>query len=183
MTSEKRLVTIEDLERMPNQDCNYELLDGELIELAPSNLWHDGIRFNASFILGLHVRATGAGRVFSGDTGIVLHRGPDRLRAPDVGFIAADRLPAGRIPERFTEIVPDLVVEIVSPSDTAAYVLQKSEEWLAAGVRLVLLLDPGTQTVTAATSPAERRIFHAGETFSCEPVLPGLSIAVDELFA
>ncbi len=183
MTTEKTLFTIEDLERLPHDGCNYELLDGELIELAPSNLWHDGIRNNAAYVLTTHVRASGAGRVFSGDTGIMLRRGPDRLRAPDVSFIAAERLPAGPLPEKFSEIVPDLVVEILSPSDSAAQVMQKTEEWLAAGVRLVLLLDPGTQTVTVATTPAARRIFHAGETLSCEPVLSDLTIAVDELFA
>ncbi|HEY7293508.1 MAG TPA: Uma2 family endonuclease [Dehalococcoidia bacterium] len=183
MTAKKTLYTIEDLERLPSDGCNYELLDGELVELAPSNLWHDGIRANATVLLATHVRATGAGRVFSGDTGIVLRRGPDRLRAPDVCFIAAERLPAGRIPEKFSEIVPDLVVEVLSPSDGAAAVMQKTEEWLAAGARLVLLLDPGTQTVTAAVTPAERRIYHAGETFACAPVLPDLAIAVDELFA
>jgi len=183
MTVEKTLMTAEDLLRLPTDACRYELLDGELIEMSPANGRHNKIMGRITVLLTNYTDLGALGDVLPGDTGFVLRRNPDRVRAPDVCFIAANRLPPEGIPPAFLEIVPDLVVEIVSPSDSAAMVQQKTEEWLQAGVRLVWTVYPETRTVVASQNLEATRIYHETDTLSGEPVLPDFSVLVAALFA
>lgn len=183
MTTERTLLTAEELFRLPSGCGRYELIHGELREMSPAGGRHNQIIGTSTHLLITHVEANKLGVVLAGDTGIFLARNPDHIRAPDVCFIAAERLPAGGVPSGFLEIVPDLVVEVVSPGDTAAEVQAKTEEWLRAGARLVWTLYPETRSVAAATSLAETRIYHEGELLSGEPVLPDFSVPVAALFA
>jgi len=180
VTIEKTLTTAEDLLCLPS-DLRCELLDGEVVELAPAGLRHNTIITNIAPHLGGYAKVGLLGRVFSGDTGIILARNPDRVRAPDLCFIARERLPTGAVPEGFTEIVPDLIVEVISPSDRAGDVQQKADEWLRAGARLVWTVYPETRTVVAQTSDATRT-YREGDTLTGEPVLPGFAVRVAALF-
>jgi Uma2 family endonuclease len=180
MTVEKTLVTAEELLRMPG-DCRRELLDGEVVEIAPAGGPHNRTITKTAIHLGGYVYEHALGEVLSGDTGIIVARNPDRVRAPDVCFFTKERMPDG-VPEGYQEIVPDLVVEIVSPNDTALEVQQKTEEWLRVGVRLVWTMYPETRTIAVAQEPGSVRILHEGDTLSGEPVLPGFSIPVAALF-
>ena len=137
MTSEKTLLTVEDLLRLPVDHRHYELLDGELVEMSPTGGTHGRVIVKLVTLLSTHVEAHDLGEVLAGDPGIILRRHPDRVRAPDVCLIARERVPAGGPPSGYLEIIPDLVVEIVSPNDRAADVQAKIEEWLQAGARLV----------------------------------------------
>jgi len=85
------------------------------------------------------------------------------------------------LPEGFIEVVPDLIVEIVSPSDRAGAVQQKTDEWLRAGARLVWTVYPETRTVVAQTSDATQA-YREGDTLTGEPVLPGFAAPVAALF-
>lgn len=182
MTVEKTLMTAEDLLRLPDDGCRYELLDGELLEMSPAGFRHNRILVEIAFYLRSHVRSANIGAISAGDTGVVLRRNPDRVRAPDICFIAAHRVPKGDASVGFLEIVPDLVVEIVSPSDTATQVQQKTEEWLQAGARLVWTVYPETRTVVSQTIETIR-LLHDTDTLTGEPVLPGFSVPVAALFA
>jgi Uma2 family endonuclease len=82
----------------------------------------------------------------------------------------------------FREVLPDFVVEIVSPTDAAADIEQKALEWLGAGVRLVAVLYPETRTVMVYRGPNDVRHFTAADTLDLEPVLPGFSCPVARLF-
>ena len=96
-------------------------------------------------------------RVFAAETGFLLQRNPDTVRAPDVAFVAGDRLGTGEIPAGFLEMAPDLAVEVVSPSDSATAVQAKVDDWLRAVTRLVWVIDPETRSVIVhrpAHSPA-----------------------------
>ena len=81
------------------------------------------------------------------------HRGPDTVRAPDVAFVAAERLGTGEIPTGFLEMAPDLVVEVVSPSDSANAVQAKVDDWLGAGTWLVWVVDPRASRSRGCSSP------------------------------
>src|SRR5207249_1462771 len=121
-------------------DGRRELIDGKVVEMAADNLRHNGVIDKTSFHLSRFVRENQLGKVMPGDTGIILARNPDLVRCPDVCFFARHSIPPGGFPPTYTEIVPDLIVEIVSPNDRATEVLEKTELWLRAGARLVWTL-------------------------------------------
>lgn len=182
MTTKKKLMTAEELARLPDDGKCYELLDGELIELPPPKPRHGAVMFNTSFALGQHVKPRSLGHILVGDPGIILRRGPDRVRGPDICFFAAGRFPDDTLPDRYPDLPPDFVVEIVSPDQSRAYVRQKIEEWLASGVRLVWAMYPRTRTVVAYTGPAESKVYQADDVITGAPVLPEFSVAVADLF-
>jgi len=180
MTVEKRLVTAEDLLCLPT-DMRCELLDGEVVELSPAGGRHNDVMGVLTALLWTYVKTARLGKVLPGDTGIILRRNPDRVRAPDICFIAQDRLPADGVPEGFLEIVPDLIVEIVSPSDRARDVQQKTDEWLRAGARLVWTIYPETRTVVAQTATGTQS-YREHDTLTAVPVLPDFTVPVAMLF-
>lgn len=185
MTIDKALLTAEDLYTLPEppNGGHYELLDGELVEMAAAGWEHGRVMGTVSFLLMTYVIPRGLGAVASGDVGVILRRDPDRVRAPDVCFIAKERLPVGPARRRFLRIVPDLVVEIVSPDDTRREVDEKAREWASAGVRLTLVLDPDKRTVTAYRGEADVRVYAATDLLDAAPVLPDFTVPVAELFA
>ena len=175
------LLTAEDLERLgPDSRC--ELMDGVLVEMPPVGPTHGRVTIQLGTRLFLHAEAHGLGRVYT-EVGFILQRGPDRVRAPDLAFIHADRIPPEGEPPGFWEIAPDLVVEVVSPNDTPGELQTKVREWLEAGVHLVWLVYPSSRTVTVVRSLLDRRELSADDTLGGEDVLPGFSCRVDELIA
>src|SRR5438552_2626080 len=91
---------------------HHELLDGELVEMAPPGGGHGLVENNIGHELRLAIGPTGAAAVFSGEPGVVLRRNSDRVRAPDVCVFLRGRLPEDRPPEGYFEVIPDLVVEV-----------------------------------------------------------------------
>ena len=183
MATEQRLLTAEDLFKLPDDGYRYELLDGELVKMAPPGGEHGLVLFDVTLPLGNYVTAHDLGAVLVGGPGIVLRRNPDRVRAPDLCFIARDRIPAGGLPRGYLEVIPDLVVEVISPGDRAAEVQEKVEEWLTAGVRLVWALYPRTRSVAAYQSLTVVRVYTESDVLDGAPVLPGFSWPVASLFA
>ena len=159
-----------------------ELVRGDLVVMAPAGGRHGQVAHTLALLVGIHVRDRDLGRVFAAETGFVLRRNPDTVRAPDVAFVAGERL-GTETPAGFLEMAPALAVEVVSPGDSSAAVRDKVQDWLAAGTRLVWVAYPETRSVVV------HRQGHAAETFSEEvtlhggPVITDFAAAVRELFA
>ena len=111
-----------------------------------------------------------------------MRENPDTVRAADAAFVATSRIPAEGEPEGFWAIAPDLVVEVVSASDSASAVQSKVADWLGAGCRLVWVIYPDTQSVTEYRSLAEVRVLTAEQTLGAGDVLPGFECGVSEIF-
>jgi Uma2 family endonuclease len=128
------------------------------------------------------IKAHGVGIGAGAETGFLIRRNPDTVRAPDCAFIRKERIPANGIPKKFWPFAPDLAVEVLSPSDSASDVFEKIDEWLDAGTRLVWLVDPDKKTVTvhAAKRPAIK--LRLGDTLEGEDVLPGFKLPVADIF-
>jgi Uma2 family endonuclease len=77
---------------------------------------------------------------------------------------------------------PDLAVEVISPDDRDSEVLAKVQNWLDAGCRVVWLVDPRRQTVQVFQGRGEAAVLHLSDTLCGEPLLPGFSLAVAEVF-
>jgi Uma2 family endonuclease len=160
----------------------YELVAGELRVMSPSGWQHGMIVDNLQFLLGSYIRRQKLGRGFGAETGFMLRRTPDTVRAPDFAFIANEQLPESDPQQAFWPGAPDLAVEVLSPGDTIREVDEKIEEWLAAGCKAVWVVDPRLQTVTVYQSATNVQLWTAGESLAGDPVVPGFSCAVDELF-
>jgi Uma2 family endonuclease len=160
----------------------YELVAGELRVMSPAGWRHGGAAANVAVMLGAFIRKNNLGRDFAAETGFRLQRDPDTVRAPDFAFIARQNLPATDPLEAFWPGAPDLAVEVLSPGDTSGEVADKVAAWLAAGGSAVWVIDPKLQTVTIYQSPTNVRILTAGDMLSGDPVVPGFSCAVDEIF-
>jgi Uma2 family endonuclease len=182
MSTPKVLLTADDLLRLSCTGKRYELVMGELIEMAPTGGRHGRVAIRIGSRLNTHVEREGLGEVFAAETGFRLERNPDKVRAPDVAFVSKGRLPPGELPTGFLDIVPDLVVEVVSPGDTATYVQAKVEDWIRAGVRLVWVFYPDTRSVASYGSLDEVRILTENDQLQGDPVLPGFSCPVKEIF-
>ena len=159
-----------------------ELVRGELIMMSPAGSEHGGIIGELSGILWNFVRACRLGRVFGAETGFIISRDPDTVRAPDIAFVRADRIP-GKLPRGFFSGAPDLAVEVLSPSDRASEVLAKTQDWLAAGCAAVWVIDPETQSVTVYRRDRDILVLAAADTLSGDDVLPGFTLPVAEIFA
>lgn len=177
-------LTAEDLWRMGSADVRRELVDGEVIEMAPAGGVHGRVTGRMASRLAQHVEARGGGEVLAGDVGFVLGLpgDPERVRAPDVAFVSAARLPDGRLPVGFVRGAPDLAIEVLSPSDNPVEVQQKVRDYLEAGARLVWVVAPQAATVTVYRPDGSARLVREPESLDGETVLPGLDIPLSDLF-
>lgn len=177
-----KLMTADDLERMPDDGYRYELVKGALVRMAPVNLEHGQIALRIGARLLAHVEPRGLGAV-AVEAGYRLASDPDTVRGPDVSFVATARIPTEGRSTGFLTIAPDLAVEVVSPDDTAAEIEAKVQDYIAAGTRMVLVVHPRTQTVTVYRPDGSARVLRAGEAIDGADVVPSFSLPVRDLFA
>jgi len=182
ITSQRRTVTAEELQELCQDGKSFELVKGELREMPPGGEEHGyrGMRLPGHLVA--YVYAHSLGEVSLAETGVLLERGPDSLRAPDMGFIARDRLPDEPSPN-WSEIVPDLVIEVVSPNDTWSEVTDKVQQWLAAGVRVAWVVDNRARTVTICQAAQPWVTLTETETLDGGDVVPGFVLPVAQIFA
>jgi len=183
MAETTALLTADDLLRMPDDGWRYELRRGELIKMSPTGAEHGDIAAELLSLLRPYAKQRKLGRVFAAETGFRLSSDPDTVRAPDVSFVRADRLPAGRIPPTFWPGAPDLAVEVNSPSDTADEVSEKVGEYLDAGSQLVVVVYPPVRRVGLFYPDGSARFLTENDTLDLDPVVPGFACPVAELFA
>lgn len=159
-----------------------ELVRGELRMMTPAGFEHGDIAIRVTTIIAPFVRQRRLGIVLAAETGFILSRKPDTVRAPDVAFVQKSRVPKERTRGYFPG-APDLAVEVLSPDDRASEVIEKVHEWLDAGAQAVWVVDPRSRTVSVALrGDASSRIYAMADTVPGEPVLPGLSVSVKEIF-
>lgn len=167
---------------MPDEGKGYELVDGRLQEL---NVSAKSSRVGAEFVflLMLYSRTHQPGWVFQSDASFqCFPDDPNRVRRADAAFIALDRFTAEQYEaEGHITVCPDLVVEVISPNDLAAELNRKTEEWLQAGARLVWVIDPDAKLVYVHR-PDGAADLRESDTLTGEPVLPGFSCRVADLF-
>ncbi len=150
-----------------------ELVRGELRVREPAGDRHGRVTVNLTIRLGTHVERTAAGQLFAAETGFTLSRMPDTVRAPDIAFIRRERLPEASA--GFLELAPDLVVEVLSPSDRPGEILAKVGDWLEAGASLVWVIDPERRQARIYRADGTESIFEDADALDGEKVLPGFA--------
>jgi Uma2 family endonuclease len=179
----ERLLTADDLMRLPDDGYQYELEEGRLIRMPPAGPLASIIAFTIGRLVGNFVAQHRLGIVGGADFGMILARDPDTVRAPDVAFYRSERLPATGIPSTYWELAPDLAVEVLSPSDRRGKVLRKVSEYLDAGTPLVWVVDPQRRTAVVYRPEGEPTIVGADGVLDGEDVLPGFTLALADVWA
>ncbi|MGI8554566.1 MAG: Uma2 family endonuclease [Dehalococcoidia bacterium] len=175
------LLTAEDLYAL-GPECCCELEDGRLAEMSPAGSEHGQVAILVGIVVGSFVLDHGLGTIYAAETGFVLGRDPDLVHAPVFAFVADGRVTPEMDISRYLELAPDLVVEVVSPNDTAAKVEKKVLEYLQAGVRLVLVAYPSLRAVAVHRPGRLRQMLPAGDELFGEDILPGFTYRVNDLF-
>ena len=174
------LKTAADLARLPDTPYRHELVAGVIVAEPFASFRHDRVRRRLERLLEDFVEPRGLGEVF-GETGFVLGRDPDTVRGPDVSYVSRGRL-RHFDDATFFSGAPDLAVEILSPSNRPGEMHAKVADYLAAGARMVWVIDPEMRTVTTYRSLLSPRTLQSGEALDGEDVLPDLSIPIDTIF-
>ena len=184
MTTAPKLLTADDLLAIPEDGKRYELVRGELIEMPPPGFAHGIVVDNIGWLIGTFIRQNGLGFVSTSETGIYLEQGPDTVRAADFAIIARERI-TEPVPERgyVAGLIPDLVVEVISPGYGEAEAEARALMWLEAGVRLVLTAYIATQEIVVHGDDGSIRRFGVNDTLTCEPVLLGFACRMSDIFA
>jgi Uma2 family endonuclease len=165
-------MTAEDLLRLNLPNKRTELVRGILVVREPAGYQHGDVAARLVVAIANHVNAHGLGRVFAAETGFTLTRSPDTVRAPDVAFITATRLPDPP-PRGFAELAPDLAVEVLSPDDRPGEVLAKVADWLNAGTRLVWVVDPVRVIARVYRADGSESVLSETDALRGEDLLPG----------
>jgi Uma2 family endonuclease len=178
MAVDTKLTTAEELIRLPSGEARYELIDGELITMSPSGAEHGDVAAEIGARLREYVRTHRLGKTYAAETGLVISRDPDTVRAPDASFVRADRVVNVRT---YFPGAPDLAVEVLSPNDRASEVEAKVRQWLESGTRMVMVVDPETRTATVHTATATSRL-SIGDALDGGDVVPGWRLPLAEIF-
>lgn len=178
-TATRRPWTAEELARLP-EGWRYEIDEGELIIMAPAGVDHGDHTANVTALLRTFARRRQLGKVLTGEVGFRLRTGRSQtLRAADVAFVSNERL--ARIADRrgFSDVPPDLAVEIHDLSEPDLQ--RKIGQYLTAGVRSVWVIDPERRTLTRYGHGQAPRIWDQADAIVDEPVLPGFSATLGEI--
>ena len=181
-TAKNKLLTAEDLLRLHGQGVKGELIDGVLHRKVSAGKRHARIAGRVITHFNNFVMPRNLGQVGGTDGGVLVGRNPDSVREPDVYFVSAERLPLDDDSDGYLEIAPELVVEIVSPSDTQAEVAEKTQLWLNFGVLTVVEVYPRIRAI-AVHQPGVPAITLTGDdVLDGGDVLPGFSLPLSEIF-
>lgn len=179
----QQAMTLDDLYQLPDDELRYELVNGWLVSEPPPGLRHGRIVTRLAALLDAYARRRRAGVVLSGDTGFVLHRSPDTVRAPDIAFVRLERYQAVD-DERFAMPgAPDLAIEILSPGNRRGEIHAKVADYLEAGTVLVWVVDPELEQVFSYRSLFEPQRHSGSDLLTAADLLPGFSAAVGDIFS
>ncbi len=173
--------TADELLRLPRGKNSYELIRGELKTMAPAGYEHGKLAMEFATLLNIHVKANKLGQVTAAETGFKLTTNPDTVRAPDAAFISQQRLDEVGPVQGYWPGAPDLAVEVISPNDLYTEVSEKVTEWLKAGSKMVVVINPRTEQVLVHM-PGDVNVLEGDDTLDGGDVVPGWQLPIKELF-
>ena len=172
-------MTLEEFERLPKNGIKYELLEGALI-MTPAGLEHEEIGGNLYFAIRKYLEQKPIGHLYGSSAGYRMR--DDSVLSPDLSFVRNEQLPYGRSPTGYGNFAPDLVVEIISPSDRVVDVEAKVRNDLANGTRLVWLIHPALHSATVYHADGSARQLFDKDLLDGEDVLSGFSCRLGDIF-
>jgi Uma2 family endonuclease len=181
-----KLITIEEFLVLPEDGIDRDLINGQIREqpMTKRNRFHAETEATIARLIGNWVaeQPIKLGKVYSGEVGCSLRRNPDTNVGIDVAYFSAETVAQQTDTTTMMEGVPELAVEILSPSDTIEAISEKVELYLETGVKLVWIVDPRFKTVTVHRSDELPRLFNIQQQLSGDPFLKELMIKVQKIF-
>ena len=178
----QKLLTADDLLRLYSEGVKGELVKGKLRETMASGGKHGEIAMALGAALLAHIRPHRLGRIAGSDSGVRLERDPDTVREPDLAYFSAATLPLEVEVHGYYEVVPDLVVEIISPSDRPGAVANRVAMWHRYGVAMVWAVYPATRTIAAHPWGGAAIVFGVDDMLDGGGVIPGFQCPARDLF-
>lgn len=179
MTTTTQLMTAEELMQLegPNR---HELIKGELLTMPPPGDEHGAVTMNLTLPLALHVKENNLGVLRAAETGFKLETNPDTVLAPDIAFIARERV--GPRVTGYRDGAPDLAVEVMSQWDSRIKTARKAALLLELGARSVWIVNPRQRTVEVCRVDGAKKVFHETDEL-VDDTVPGFRVKVSEIFA
>jgi Uma2 family endonuclease len=182
---QEKLYTAADLLALPDDGKRYELVEGTLIEMATPTHAHALVSGRLFTRLSVYVEDHDLGYVTGSDGGYLLSTNPetgrDTVRIPDVAFVTKAR--KARNQDKIYEGVPDLAVEVISPSELFTMIRRKLHEYFTSGVRRVWLVYPDAKSIEVYQSEDNSTVLDTSGTLDGGDLLPGFSPKVEDVFA
>lgn len=183
MTAGPGFHTADELLGLPRGTWRYELVAGALRRMSPSGYRHGTVVARVTARLAPFVEEHGLGETCGAETGFLLRRNPDTVRAPDAAFISTATLSGLTSPVAgFFPGAPDLAVEVSSPSDREGDLAGKITAWLDARCRAVLLIDPERERAAVYRPGNPMASFLRDDVVELPDVLPGWVLVLAEIF-
>lgn len=180
MSQTTRLVTAVELAQM-GEDTRYELVRGQLVAMSPVDYGHGASVVELIFLLRGYLADHPLGGIVT-EVGFVLESNPDTVRAPDIAFVRTGRVPALKGPG-FSQGCPDLAIEVLSPDDRAGEIAAKVDQYLSAGVSVVIVMDPRKKSAIIHRPSAPPVILGGDDAvLEIDDVLPGFRCTLGEIF-
>ena len=181
-TTATKLITADELLQLYSRGVRGELIRGELCETMSTGGKHGEAVMKTGILLGNFIMSRSLGRLAGSDSGVLLERDPDTVREPDIAYISAERLPLDVEVSGYYEVIPDLVVEVISPGDSAREVMDKALMWLSFGARMVWAINPESRSVDVYR-PGERTVtLTETHTLDGLDIIPGFTCPVADIF-
>jgi Uma2 family endonuclease len=175
-------MTFEEAARLDSDSQAGEIVAGEWVPVTRGTWRHGAIASNVVLLFKLYARQNPGWSVATCDPGAKLGHDPQLLRGPDVAMARTERLPTGKGAEGWLEGAPDVAIEVMSENESASTLTKKALEYLAAGARIVWVVDPEPRRVMVFTPPDHVRIVGAEDSLDGGDALPGFRCTVAEIF-
>ena len=182
MSTVTQHITAEQLLMMPDNHMRRELIAGEVREMTPAGSEHGRVAVKFATRLEIFSEKNNLGAVFAAETGFILARDPDTVRAPDVAFVSRNSLEKTPVGLGYYAGIPDLAVEVISPHDTYSEVESKVEDWLNAGCRMVVVANPRNHTLKIYRKMTEVSVLTVENAFDGGDVVPGFRLPIQQIF-
>ena len=175
-------ITVDELLEMDAKGKRGELIRGVFCPIMSAGEEHGAVVVNLVLLLGAVIKPNRLGRLLASDSGVRVETNPDTVREPDIAFISSERRLPGSVVRGYTEIPPDLVVEVVSPSDSMREVNDKARMWIDVGVHVVWVLWPETKMIEIHRPDEPVVTLRENDTLTGLDVLPQFTCPVKDIF-
>jgi len=182
-TATEPLIKGDEFLRLHGDDKRVELVDGQIVRYPMPGMEHGVVCSTANYLITAFVRENRLGWVMGNDSFIRTKSSPDRYRGADVCYVSYSKLakdagaPKGPLP-----VSPDLVIEVRSPSDRIGEMIDKAIEYIKAGVTVVIVLDPESESLAVFRAEEFPLRMHNGDELTLPDVLPGFAVQVKKFF-
>jgi Uma2 family endonuclease len=167
--------------RPENLGTRYELEAGKAVEIPSPGVRHGTVCWLLGLIIGQYLFKRGAGHATTNDAGLIVKRKPDTVRGPDL-MVFLENCKYDDLEVKYTERIPALVVEVLSPDDRPGRTNRRIEQYIRRGVPLVWLVDPEDRTVTVYRPNEFHKVLEESEELTGSGVLPDFTCRIADLF-